>query len=258
MQLEGAASAQLAGRALAGGFANKIAPELVITVLLVVLLYLTSERTVKKGLKLYAKESAAFSAMADARVALDDAERQEETKGLLDDDGGEPKGVDDEKRAALDRILAEERRAFPPDKVAVLAGGQRQVEEAGAWHVAARHHGLRFRFASGLRHIQGKVDGIEVSVRQNGQVADVQVSVPQQVFVRPGKGDSGNPVLDLLVDSQGIPDAVVEPVLEVVHGRGGVIDRGVLRVSWTGDIKGCLDSVLAIARGLRGPATPTG
>jgi len=135
---------------------------------------------------------------------------------------------------------------------------QRQVEEAGAWHVAARHHGLRFRFASGLRHIQGKVDGIEVSVRQNGQVADVQVSVPQQVFVRPGKGDSGNPVLDLLVDSQGIPDAVVEPVLEVVHGRGGVIDRGVLRVSWTGDIKGCLDSVLAIARGLRGPATPTG
>jgi len=111
----------LAG-ALAGGFANKIAPELVITVLLVVLLYLTSERTVKKGLKLYAKESAAFSAMADARVALDDAERQEETKGLLDDDGGEPKGVDDEKRAALDRILAEERRAFPPDKVAVLAG----------------------------------------------------------------------------------------------------------------------------------------
>ena len=70
----------LAG-ALAGGFANKIAPELVITVLLVVLLYLTSERTVKKGLKLYAKESAAFSAMADARVALDDAERQEETKG---------------------------------------------------------------------------------------------------------------------------------------------------------------------------------
>lgn len=135
---------------------------------------------------------------------------------------------------------------------------RQQVEEAGAWHAAARHHGLRFRFASGLRHIQGKVDGIDVSVRQNGPVADVQVSVPQQVFVRPGKGDSGNPVLDLLVDSQGIPDAVVEPVLEVVHGRGGIIDRGALRVNWTGDIKGCLDTVLAIARGLRGPAAPKG
>ena len=98
---------------------------------------------------------------------------------------------------------------------------------------------------------EGRVDGVEVSVRQNGHVADVQVSMPQQVFVRPGQGNSGNPVLDLLVDSQGIPDALVEPVLEVVHGRGGVIDCGALRVTWTGDIKGCLDTVLAIARGLR-------
>jgi len=127
----------LAG-ALVGGFVNKLAPELLITVLLVLLLYATSERTIKKGLKLYAKESAAFAATGAVEMKkLADADADEtaaaESAGLLEGGDGESKtgdaaaveakkDVTPELKARLDEILAEEREAFPPWKVGVLLG----------------------------------------------------------------------------------------------------------------------------------------
>ena len=125
----------LAG-ALVGGFVNKLAPEIVITVLLVVLLYATSERTLKKGMKLYDKETAAMEASAGAKemAEITEAERAEAAKaeaaGLLDDaeagnDGGvgdAPPKADATKTPELLAIEAEEMESFPAWKVGVLLG----------------------------------------------------------------------------------------------------------------------------------------
>lgn len=127
-----------------------------------------------------------------------------------------------------------------------------EAEEAGRWRVAAETHGLRFRMAAGLRQIHGSTrDGVEISVRQKGSAAEVWADIPHGPWARPGRGSCGNPVLDMLIDSHGIPDSECERVLEVVHGHGGLLDQGRLQVSWSGDMDHCLDTVLTIARALR-------
>ena len=125
----------LAG-ALVGGFVNKLAPEIVITVLLVILLYLTSDKTLRKGMKLYAKETEAMAAQGDLEMkALEEkevaAEKASQAQSLLGDaDAAEEGGVGDapskaaggEKSDALKAIEAEEALAFPLWKVSVLLG----------------------------------------------------------------------------------------------------------------------------------------
>lgn len=106
----------LAG-ALVGGFVNKLAPELLITVMLVVLLAATADRTLKKGIKLYKKESekiAQLSQLAKAEAEEADAEAQE---SLLDDEKQPAKPSRE-----LVAILDEERMAAPPWKAGVLLG----------------------------------------------------------------------------------------------------------------------------------------
>jgi len=130
-----------------------------------------------------------------------------------------------------------------------------QYREAGHWSTAARAYRLSFRFASGLRHITGDHEGMEISIRQDGHRAYVLVDLAGQLSKRPwaraGKGDCGNPVLDMLIDSHGIPESEVERVLDLVHGRGGVIENGVLRVTWDGDMERCLETVISIGKALQ-------
>ena len=132
---------QLVG-ALLGGFINKMAPELLLTVMLVVLLGLTAESTLKKALKMYKKESAAIAAAAArkeseltalSKESAKDVEQAEGT-GLLDDTDDEP-GARDKKRdggdlddidaaalkSELDGILREEAQAAPAWKLQLLA-----------------------------------------------------------------------------------------------------------------------------------------
>ncbi len=129
-----------------------------------------------------------------------------------------------------------------------------EYREAGQWNEAAKSYGLSFRFASGLRTIDGDHEGMEISIRQEGHKARVWVDLPgaraATVWARPGKGDSGNPVLDMLIDSQGIPESVVEQVLDLVHGRGGTIEKGDIRVLWEGDMELCLQTMVLIRRAL--------
>ncbi|KAJ8610354.1 hypothetical protein CTAYLR_003889 [Chrysophaeum taylorii] len=120
----------LAG-ALVGGFVNKLAPEFLLTVMLVVLLALTSERTLKKGLKLYKNESEAkrvaqLSAIAEAEAA---AVAAEATEALLEDETKEEEKDVEAQRAKdasssseLAAIVEEEKQAAPGWKVAVLLG----------------------------------------------------------------------------------------------------------------------------------------
>ncbi len=122
------------------------------------------------------------------------------------------------------------------------------------WSNVATCYGLSFRFAETIRTIDGDHEGLEFSIRQKGHRASVRVDLPgaraATVWARPGKGDSGNPVLDMLIDSQGIPESVVEQVLDLVHGRGGVIEKGSIRVLWDGDLKVCLQTLVRIGKAL--------
>lgn len=119
----------LAG-ALVGGFVNKLAPELLITVLLVVLLALTSDRTLKKGIKLYRKETEARNAqLADLAVVAADDEKKSESEALLSEEDVEkaPGSKSTTKKkpeelAELVAIVEEERQTAPLWKVGVLMG----------------------------------------------------------------------------------------------------------------------------------------
>jgi uncharacterized membrane protein YfcA len=53
--------------ALLGAFLNKIMPDIVLTVLLVILLTATADSTLKKGVKMYKKESAAIAKVCGRR-----------------------------------------------------------------------------------------------------------------------------------------------------------------------------------------------
>ncbi|KAJ1445674.1 hypothetical protein M885DRAFT_625964 [Pelagophyceae sp. CCMP2097] len=111
--------------ALAGGFVNKLAPELLIVVLLVALLAVTSETTIRKGRSLYAKETAALR-KAGELVALGDAaakaDADAEGEALLGGEAGAKPRLDEAEQVELDAILAEEREAAPAWKVGVLLG----------------------------------------------------------------------------------------------------------------------------------------
>jgi len=134
----------LAG-ALIGGFVNKLAPELLITVMLVLVLAATSDRTLKKAFKLYRKETEQRNLQL-SQLANDDvaAEENASSQALLsksssykDDDDDEDDEDDPEapksvcsslkggKKAPDPKLLAildEERQTAPPWKVGVLLG----------------------------------------------------------------------------------------------------------------------------------------
>ena len=115
---------------------------------------------------------------------------------------------------------------------------------AGRWRQAAEEHGLNFRVAYGLRRIEG--DGF--LALQEARHAVITAHVPPQVRAVPGSGNSGNPVLDMLIDSQHVPDELVESVLDLVHGRGATIRDGQLRLEWSGDMVEALGLVMPLAK----------
>ena len=122
----------LAG-ALVGGFVNKLAPELVITVLLVMVLAATSDRTLKKAFKLYRHETEQRNLQL-SKLAHDDANAQEigASASLLhsdadghDDDDDDPEAPPPKSSSLNPELLAildEERQSAPSWKVGVLLG----------------------------------------------------------------------------------------------------------------------------------------
>jgi len=133
--------------ALVGSFLNKILPEWILTLLLVLLLGATSVRTMKKGLKVYKRETEEQkSAMQEVLEEQELAEVRSEKRPLLagDDDGDEDEdGEEDEEKAqskaaaaasarpklALDpsgthslQDILDEEKSTPWDKVTKLAG----------------------------------------------------------------------------------------------------------------------------------------
>ena len=102
------------GGALVGSFVNKVLPEWLLTIMLVVLLVATAHRTMKKGWKLYAKETAASQgiggkgAMAAVREGLARQQEQREARPLLAGD------EDDEDDDEDDEAAEEAKERGPP------------------------------------------------------------------------------------------------------------------------------------------------
>ena len=121
------------GGAICGTFLSKVLPDLVLTVMLVVLLALTAHRTLKKGFQQFRKEAEEFkesqkSALTVARDELEeeedasagqtllDKEEQASTKGALEMENPTQEDLD---ALELDEILEAE-RGTPYDKVVLL------------------------------------------------------------------------------------------------------------------------------------------
>ena len=122
------------GGAVCGTFLSKVLPDLVLTIMLVVLLALTAHRTLKKGIAQYNKEAQEYkesqrSALAVARDEVDEEDDESASQSLLEKDSSETKkknsSLDVETQAQEDfdselSDILEQERGTPYDKVILL------------------------------------------------------------------------------------------------------------------------------------------
>jgi hypothetical protein len=108
------------------------------------------------------------------------------------------------------------------------------VERKGLWGQLADQHALVW---SG-EHL--KLEGligdrvVEISLEDGAVCVSVQVS--PSLYAERGTGQSGDPVLDMLVDSHGIPGPARELVLGLVHGHHAEISGGWLQLRHQGSL----------------------
>lgn len=122
----------------------------------------------------------------------------------------------------------------------------------GLWgELALREELQAARLESGHPFLQGCVSDSAVSIVRGPEGLSVVASVPDGVSARPGQGDTGNPVLDLLLDTQGLPAAAHEAVLLLVHGQGGTLEQGQLRVLHPGPLGEVWPAVQVLLTALR-------
>jgi uncharacterized membrane protein YfcA len=121
------------GGAVCGTFLSKVLPDLVLTIMLVVLLALTAHRTLTKGIGQFKKEAAEFkesqrSALAKAVDEVDDEEESSASQALLEKEESDVKKspMDIETQAAEDyealelSSILEQEKGTPLDKVLLL------------------------------------------------------------------------------------------------------------------------------------------
>lgn len=121
------------GGAVCGTFLSKVLPDLVLTIMLVVLLALTAHRTLTKGIGQFKKEAAEFkesqrSALAKAVDEVDDEEESSASQALLEKEESDVKKspMDIETQAAEDyealelSAILEQEKGTPLDKVVLL------------------------------------------------------------------------------------------------------------------------------------------
>jgi uncharacterized membrane protein YfcA len=125
------------GGAVCGTFLSKVLPDLVLTIMLVVLLALTAHRTLKKGVAQFQKEAQEFkesqrSALTKARDEVDEDEDASASESLLEKDATKPKtpltksslDIETQAQEDLDDMelagILESERGTPYDKVALL------------------------------------------------------------------------------------------------------------------------------------------
>ena len=117
--------------------------------------------------------------------------------------------------------------------------GRRLAMDSERWPQLAGRIGLRLEEGE----LSGQRDEAEVRLRREHDHIEVEVQVGESPTARPGRGRSGNAVLDLLLHTEGVPDEAAQHVLALVHGGGLTLYRGRLRGRWVGTVKALLEHI---------------
>ncbi len=112
------------------------------------------------------------------------------------------------------------------------------AQRSGPWAALITDHELQAqRSETGETTLQGTVHGRSICLTQSpARGLQLQAEIPQTLRVVLGRGQTGNPVMDMLVDAQGLPPGSDEAVLSLVHGHGARMDGGALQVTHRGPL----------------------
>lgn len=126
------------------------------------------------------------------------------------------------------------------------------AQRSGPWGRLITEHGLQAqRSETGETTLRGRVHGRSLTLTQSpDRGLQLQAELPQTLRVVLGKGQTGNPVMDMLVDAQGLPAGSDEAVLSLVHGHGARMEAGALQVSHRGPLMDLWPAVEVLLAGL--------
>ena len=117
----------------------------------------------------------------------------------------------------------------------------------GEWaHVAAEHKLKLTQTSKGLPRLEGSIHGRTLQIEATGEGLWVRAQTDPTLRAIPGKGNSGNPVLDLCMDTHGVPEVLTTPMLELLHQQGGRCVDGVLESTWTGGQRALFERLLPV------------
>lgn len=117
---------------------------------------------------------------------------------------------------------------------------------AGLWGSLADQHALRLFWEQDYPRLKGKLSGRAVALTQTSAGVQLRVQVNSELFAERGSGDCGDPVLDLLIDSRGVPLGAREAVLALVHGKGAEISDGRLTLLYPGSLQDVWPELLTL------------
>ena len=106
---------------------------------------------------------------------------------------------------------------------------EESIQRAGELALLTDGHAIALEQAGLVREGEnyvGQLSGCSVVVEPHDTAVRFVLELERDWTARPGKGASGNIVLDHLLDTKNIPESAAPPVLELVHGAGGLIDEG--------------------------------
>lgn len=117
----------------------------------------------------------------------------------------------------------------------------------GVWAELATAHKLELsQTPAGLPRIAGSVHGRSLQIEATGEDLWVHAQAAPTLRALPGTGQSGNPVLDLCMDTQGVPEDLVTPLLELLHRQGGRCLDGALETHWEGGLAELFEQLLPV------------
>ncbi|MFT5585866.1 MAG: hypothetical protein ACI9VR_003461 [Cognaticolwellia sp.] len=129
------------------------------------------------------------------------------------------------------------------------------VHGSGLWGELELAYGLtKGRLQTGHPFIQGSVHGRAVCITQTADGLSLVASVPAGLRAVLGAGETGNPVLDMLLETQGVPPGAEEAVLSLVHGLGAQLQDGELGVLHAGPLGAVWPAVRTLLGAVEGGA----
>lgn len=129
---------------------------------------------------------------------------------------------------------------------------QLALKGEGPWASLAYQHGLTLQQSpQGLPMLEGYMEDRLLQIEATGTSLRVNAAVDPSLRMVPGSGHSGNPVLDACMDSAGVPEHLIAPMLQLLHSQGGRCSDGQLYTELHGsvdELMQALEPILAYRR----------